>query len=394
MPSYLIQQPGEGPRFGDLLKDLLEDRAGVFNRFEAAIAFAKRSGIRHLHQQLRTFLARGGSVRIVIGIDHGITSVEGLQLLLKIVGARGEIWVFHNENPAATFHPKIYIFEGTGRAILAVGSNNLTEGGLFTNYESAIVHELNLNNTEDLQLLQGAKRHIDRLCDPNSGLALRLDAEVVEQLRQQGLVGSEGRTAEEQPPEETAEDREAAAAIRRTLFRQVAVPPPPALAPERVTPAPIPIVQPVLRGFVMTLHRTDVGVGQVTRGTQRRSPEIFIPLAARDAAPQFWGWPNSFVEDRARRGKYDRVAVVVRIGGADIEVNMMTWPVKHDFRIRSEALRSAGDIGDILRIERANEGDPFDYRVEILAQGTRTHAHFRALCTNATRNSDKRWGYY
>ena len=41
--------------------------------------------------------------------------------------------------------------------------------------------------------------------------------------------------------------------------------------------------------FLMTLQRTDVGVGQTTTGTSRRSPEIFVPLSARDAAPALLG---------------------------------------------------------------------------------------------------------
>src|SRR5690606_2251346 len=61
------------------------------------------------------------------------------------------------------------------------------------------------------------------------------------------------------------------------------------------------------KGFVMTLQKTDVGTGQTTEGTSRRSPEIFIPLSARDFAPDFWGWKDSFTEDPKRLGKFDRL---------------------------------------------------------------------------------------
>ena len=57
--------------------------------------------------------------------------------------------------------------------------------------------------------------------------------------------------------------------------------------------------------FVMTLQRTDVGVGQTTEGTSRRSPEIFIPLAARDFDPEFWGWPRRFTTDRDWPGPFE-----------------------------------------------------------------------------------------
>ena len=52
-----------------------------------------------------------------------------------------------------------------------------------------------------------------------------------------------------------------------------------------------------VRIFAMTLQNTDVGKGQTTPGTSRRSPEIYIPLIARNFAPDFWGWPNKFIED-------------------------------------------------------------------------------------------------
>jgi len=147
-------------------------------------------------------------------------------------------------------------------------------------------------------------------------------------------------------------------------------------------------------GFVMTLHRTDVGVGQTTPGASRRSPEIFVPLAARNANPDFWDWPAGFAEDPGKSGKLDRAGVRMRIGGEVVAVQMMTWPDKHDFRLRSEALRSAGDIGDVLRLEKVSSGADFDYYAEIIPQGTREHARYLALCGEQVRNSEKRYGYY
>ena len=144
----------------------------------------------------------------------------------------------------------------------------------------------------------------------------------------------------------------------------------------------------------MTLQQTDAGYGQVRRGAARRSPEIFIPLAARDYSPQFWGWQDQFTEDPERPGKWDRRGVRIRIGTQIVEVNMMTWPVKHDFRLRSEALRSAGAVGDILRLERSAGAADYDYYAEIVPRQSRNFDYYLSLCTEAVRNSDKRWGYY
>ena len=162
-----------------------------------------------------------------------------------------------------------------------------------------------------------------------------------------------GSKSEEEEAEEEAEPRE-------TLFTGHPVP----RAPSSTRPLPsgrplstskgvrLPFVATTSstsenRGFVMVLQNTDVGVGQTTRGTSRRSPEIFIPLKARDLDPDFWDWPGSFVESRT---KFDRTGVKKRLGTQNIMVNMMCWKLKRDFRLRNEMLRSAGNVGDILRI--------------------------------------------
>ena len=77
---------------------------------------------------------------ISVGIDQGGTSAEGISDLLMAVQPTGEVRVFHNEAPTnPTFHPKVYLFAKEAAAECFIGSSNLAEGGLFTNYE-AFVH--------------------------------------------------------------------------------------------------------------------------------------------------------------------------------------------------------------------------------------------------------------
>src|SRR5205823_3137285 len=111
----------------------------------------------------------------------------------------------------------------------------------------------------------------------------------------------------------------------------------------------------------------------------------------RDAAPGFWRWPELFSEDER---KFERPGVRMRIGGDTIVVNMFGWKLKRDFRLRSESLRSAGQAGDILRIERAAGVAEFEYYVEIIPRATSQYEIYHSLCTHPTRNSSKLWGYY
>ena len=101
------------------------------------------------------------------------------------------------------------------------------------------------------------------------------------------------------------------------------------------------------------------------------------------------------MEDPRTPGKLDRHGVRMRLASEVINVNMMTWPAKHDFRLRSESLRSAGNIGDILRLERAVDPNAdYEYYAEVIPQGTTQHPVYLALCRNSVRNSQKRYGYY
>jgi HKD family nuclease len=399
MTNFIVQ-PDSGVRLGDYL--LLQLQQQKWTHFRAAIAFVKQSGVRYLRDALIEF-SRHATVKISVGIDVSGTSMEGLHDLLDCVQDRGEIWVYHNENNS-TFHPKIYLFRNETHASVVIGSGNLTAGGLFTNYEASLATLLDLSQGEDRMLLEQIEATLNAWSDPNQKTALRLTTELIEQLVVNGYVPTE------------VQAREAVATNIRTapgtvdkLFTSKPVPKPPLLLreernildePEDVREDDFEIDDPVpaspqagtYRGFLMTLQKTDVGRGQTTAGTSARSPEIFIPLSARGYDPDFWGWPSLFTADIANPGKMDRRSVRMRIGTLDADVNMMTWPAKHDFRLRSEALRSAGSVGDILRIERTDGRGGFTYYVQIIPQGTTEHDGTLALCVNSTPNSQKRWG--
>src|SRR5262249_28689851 len=138
-------------------------------------------------------------------------------------------------------------------------------------------------------------------------------------------------------------------------------------------------------GFVMTLQQTDVSRGQ-------RSPEIFIPLKARNVTPEFWGWPDQFNETATT---YNRAGVRIRHGSEIVNATMMGWKRKSDLRLRSAAIRSAGAIGDIIRIERVNPSTGYHYLVDIIPPEHTQYPVLSALCTRAVGgNSKKTFGYY
>jgi len=400
----LIVQPHGERTLGDVLRAALTGELGPYGSLLAAVAFVRRSGVRYIESELRHFVDEGGTVLMVVGVDQEGTSVEGLTDLLTAVGDAGEIWVSHDEDRYVTFHPKVFLFEGEASALLIVGSGNLTLGGLYTNDEVSSVSPMDPTDEDDAEALRQIKAGVQSWSRPGSGTARRLDWTLIRELQEAGYVAPEAVLRHEGAAEArsaagvAAEGLGAHGASTRPLFERGAarrVPrrpthPGPRAAPGTVAPAPAP--EP--RGFVMTLMRTDVGVGQTTSGTSRRSPEIFVPVGARNTHPGFWGWSNEFTEDPTKPGKFDRPGVPMRLGGAVIMVNMMTWPDRDDFRLRNESLRSAGVEGDILRVEKPDEEQEFAYDVEIIPQGTTTYAYYLTVCTEATPNSDRVWGYY
>lgn len=413
----IIYQPNNEARLGDYL---LENFAGTWTHFRAAVAFVKRSGTRHIRKAMSDF-AQSGQVEIIAGIDHKGSSAAGLVDLLDSAGTNGRVMIFHNRLPF-TFHPKVYLFKSSRSADLLIGSGNLTEGGLFTNYEASIRLKLDLTKAGHVAVLGSAESVLDYWSDTSRQTVRLLNRDLLEHLVAWGRVPSSDQdmpeikdpTASLTLPSESSNSREEtgrqpAPDSFHILFAAEGVPSAPtptgSTFPDSgaaAAPPPANVEQASANEtgrraatvFVMTLHRTDVGVGQTTPGATRRSPEIFVPLAARNANPEFWDWPAGFAEDPGRPGKLDRAGVRMRIGGEIVAVNMMTWPDKHDFRLRCETLRSAGNIGDVLRLEKVGSDVDFDYYAEIVPEGTTEHPRYLALCSEPVRNSEKRYGYY
>ena len=230
---------------------------------------------------------------------------------------------------------------------------------------------------------------MDSWADLDSGITLGLTSELVEKLVEHGYVPSEDKRWTTTSPSIT-DGKDGNVAV---LFSRKKVPEAPGVekpsagtGPDGGAAAP--------DNFVMFLQQTDAGSGQVTRGASKRSPEIFIPLAALRMHEGFWGYPDEFQEDPHRQGKMDRRNVQFSLPGQGIFfVNMMTWPVKHDFRLRHAKLRDSAEVGDVLHLRRAR-GVDVAYQAQIIGPKNPEYHRFLARCDNPVHNSKKKFGYY
>ncbi len=187
----IINQP-HGSQLGNRLNLILEQNdENKFETFLIVVAYVKRTGVAHLKESIDKFRASGGKVKAIVGIDQRNTSVQGLRLLHTLCD---EIWVYHNESLGYTFHPKIYAFEKSGdKAIVFIGSSNMTEGGLYSNYEVNSVSEYNLTNSEHAKAFEGIKQMFEDYSKP-SNMSKPLTPELIETLFDDGYLSDETKT--------------------------------------------------------------------------------------------------------------------------------------------------------------------------------------------------------
>lgn len=99
------------------------------------VAFAKQSAYALIKDALHNALKNGLSAKMAVGLDFHITEPAVLTQLLALTKKHAfELYV---SNSSFAFHPKIYAFQRGEKYSIVVGSANLTQGGLYGNYEAS-----------------------------------------------------------------------------------------------------------------------------------------------------------------------------------------------------------------------------------------------------------------
>lgn len=190
MDVDLILQPFEDESsLHEVLATSLSSEA--YDRFDVVVAWVKGTGLERLRSQLASFRDRPGVVaRLVTGLDEGGATKEGLQAGLELFDQAFLLY----DSASGTFHPKVYFFRGPGEARLVIGSNNLTPGGLFFNYEAAQVTDFDVS--ADRALVERVTAYIDRLVSDDTSRPLT--AELLEELTSEvdSVLGTEIREPE------------------------------------------------------------------------------------------------------------------------------------------------------------------------------------------------------
>ena len=115
-----------------LLRCLRESFARA-EQIKIVVSFIMESGVRLLLPDLQKAMERGVPVQILTSNYLNITEPSALYLLRDQLGSKVDIRIFESENVA--FHPKTYIFIGSGHGEIYVGSSNISKTALVDGVE-------------------------------------------------------------------------------------------------------------------------------------------------------------------------------------------------------------------------------------------------------------------
>ncbi|NIQ16951.1 MAG: hypothetical protein GTO02_21960, partial [Candidatus Dadabacteria bacterium] len=172
-------------QLGSVLTELL-DMEPPASRIVFVSAFVSLQTIMRIKHQVSELNNNGVDIRFVLGIDLGGTSQEVLNEILEWnIDAR----IVKHRRPGHTFHPKLYLFEWDDHALIIIGSNNITEGGFFGNYEGAarITYEF----PRDTNAFTDACEELGRFLEPDGTVSYQLTKELLTQLSERGDVPTE-----------------------------------------------------------------------------------------------------------------------------------------------------------------------------------------------------------
>ena len=202
MKTSVVLQPSS-IKMGEIINELLSSQDPFYNRVWLISAFANARAIERLSENIFASKNRGAQISIIVGFDVKSTSAEALQSINSL-GVNSTL--VHNARRGHTFHPKIYLFESTAtKAVLFVGSNNLTDGGLYTNYEASTKTSFNFPQ-DDIGYAE-ILLSLDRYLQPQGNTAQVLSSELIDILVRRGEVPTEREVAENQRQSLRARDR-------------------------------------------------------------------------------------------------------------------------------------------------------------------------------------------
>lgn len=387
MIEDVINQPVDGHFAEILYENLTSEPPNNYRRLFILTAWTTYSGLYQLTQAFRKFRLNGGEIFAVTGISLGGTSVEGLKLLYEL---SDKLCIFHDKR--TLFHLKLYIFQNESTAKVIVGSNNLTHGGLFSNYEIARIITIDLSNDTEAKLFSKFKRVFDFYSTP-SKVCRVFDDSLLSSLVRSKLVTSERNKAFLRTYSDARQDSE-----ENDLFGSFSY-----------TISPLFLNNKGVKNYkvekIELQDLTSLKFYMNLSKLQGNIPgEARIPTTARDQANDFWGWPRQYTRTSRNQGTQVRYYVEWKTkwkivnestGKSSIDdVRLYLLEANKDFRFYSAVLVSFGaDSLDIIEISRPQRNEGFTFLCKLAKKGTAIHNQWSEYLSQSIKNSVRRFGY-
>lgn len=351
-----------------------------FTDFRLIVAYAKSGPLLRLKSHLEEWRKKTRTVRAIFGIDQQGTSQEALELALVLCD---EVYV--TQERGITFHPKAYIFCGSNKARMYLGSNNLTVGGTETNFEAAVMIDAKL--PADNAALSEMEELWDQLLPARCPATRPLDQTLLKQLIANGDVVDEITI-------QKARSHSNKAKKKSTVKSGLKLMPPSALPPgtkakKKIAPVAAPQAKQV-QNVSPAKHATGLAI-QIK---PHHNGEIFLSKLAVNQNPAFFDFPfNSMTTPKKVGGipypqRLPDPKVNIQVYGAGgalilkedgFSLNTVFYEPKKEIRVTASKL--VGVVPDYsVMIITPGQTSNIDYEMVIYRPDSPDYASWVAAC--------------
>lgn len=122
--------------FATRMVDVLRHELKCAEQADLTVSFVRSSGLQMVLPELKSFLARGGALRVLASTYLGVTDLASLRTLEALAPRRVRV-----QQGSLGFHAKTYAFRGRDFQRFYVGSSNWTKAGIADNLEWNVLHD-------------------------------------------------------------------------------------------------------------------------------------------------------------------------------------------------------------------------------------------------------------
>ncbi|MBN1575738.1 MAG: phospholipase D family protein [Chitinispirillaceae bacterium] len=379
-----------------IIADCLSQDA--YESLRMIVAFAKLGPLVRLKKAFQDWRRKGKTIEAIIGIDAKGTSEQALRFALenfdtcRIAGSESRMNI--------TFHPKVYLFDGANDFNAFIGSNNLTIGGLETNFETFT--QLKGSVPENERLVAD----IRAIWDDAQRCSFYLNAETLLELSEKGRLADETKNRQG----ETANHGKTRTAEWQPLgkFPHIKLIPPSPIPKEESAKKATPKAaakkgkRKTTKAAESTLSYSRTLVIQVF---PHHNGEILLSKIAVNQNPQFFGYPfkgrtkpkfdkNTPYFQRTpdpvvNISVYDSAGNVCAGHGA-FGLNTVYYSLKHEIRITvpQDVIRNAPNYS-ILVMRQPDSTASYDYDIDVFAPGSQEYDEYLAVCNQTLPSGGK-----